>query len=295
MTSLQSECRKNCDTKICLVTGATSGLGEATAYALAREGCLTLVVGRNQGRCNEVSVGIRSRHPGARVESLVADLTCMRQIRELGRHLGERYERLDLLVNNAGARFNRRYETREGLEMTFALNHLAYFCLTQSFLPLLAASADARIINVSSGAHRRGVIDFDDIEGKRTYDGKCAYTQSKLANVLFTYELSRRLEDSRICVNAFNPGGMATRFARNNGIRHWLKHVAAHIWMKDLRTAAVCAEDILYLLTAPELTGVTGKYFDHRVMTSSSDKSYDTDAAQRLWKLSEEITRSILQ
>jgi NAD(P)-dependent dehydrogenase (short-subunit alcohol dehydrogenase family) len=275
--------------KICLVTGATSGLGRATADAFARRGYLTLLVGRNRARCIDASTGIRSRYPDACVEYLVADLSCMQQSRELGRHLREKYNCLDVLVNNAGARFNRRHETREGLEMTIALNHLAYFYLTRSVLPLLQRSQDARIINVTSGAHRRAEIDFDDLQGERKYSGKSAYNQSKLANILFTYELSRRLDGRSISVNAFNPGGMATRFARNNGTLLWLRHIAAQIWMKDLRPVAVCAEDILYLATAPDLRKVTGKYFDGRKMVPSSDKSYDTRDAMRLWQLSEKI------
>jgi len=178
--------------KICLVTGATSGIGAVTARELAARGATSVLVGRDGARCSRQAESIR-RHTGSRVEFLIGDLSSQAQVRRVAQEFRSRFTRLDVLVNNAGAYFMRREISADGLEMTFALNHLAFFLLTSLLLDRLLASPSARVVNVSSNAHEQGTLDFLNLQGERHYDRLEAYSRSKLANVLFTYELARRL------------------------------------------------------------------------------------------------------
>jgi retinol dehydrogenase-12 len=273
--------------KICLVTGATSGIGLVTARELARQGARVLLVGRDPAKCADAVEQIRERTGNPEVEALLADLSSQQQIRDLARQVRERCPRLDVLINNAGGMWLKREVTVDGLEMTFAVNHLAYFLLTQLLLEPLQASAPARVVNVASAAHRKATLDFDDLQGERRYDGWRAYCRSKLANLLFTYELARRLADTGVTSNALHPGWVATGFARNNGWRGRLFQLAA-------RCLAISPEEgartVLYLATAPEVQGVNGQYFVRERAISSSPISYDEAAASRLWQLSQELT-----
>ncbi len=202
--------------KICLVTGATSGIGAVTAGALARSGATVVLVGRDPGRGAATVDRIRRETGNREVEFRLADLSSQQQVRELAAWFEARYPHLTVLVNNIGALFMRRSESANGIEMTFALNHLASFLLTNLLLDALRAGAPSRIVNVSSYGHKQGHIDFDDLQAARRYRGIVAYRQSKLANVLFTYELARRLAGTGITVNAVNPGNVATNFGFNN-------------------------------------------------------------------------------
>ena len=204
--------------KVCLVTGATSGIGAVTARELARRGATVVLAGRDEARCAAAVAHIRGQTGNPNVESLLADLSLPQQVRELAQRFRERQSRLDVLVNNAGAIWMKRRETADGLEMTFAVNHLAYFLLTLSLIDMLKASAPARVVNVSSGAHRGAKLDFDDLMMKKGYNGWTAYSRSKLANLLFTYELARRLEGTGVTANAMHPGWVATGFGRGNGL-----------------------------------------------------------------------------
>lgn len=276
--------------KVCLVTGATSGIGEATALALAREGATLVGVGRNPARCAASAARIARRSGSASVEYLCADLSSQRELRALARQFGERHQRLDLLVNNAGARYASRMLSADGVEMTLALNHLGYFLLTLLLLEPLHR-AQGRIVNVSSAAHRGCPgFDFDDPQGEREYCGRRAYAQSKLANLLFTYELDRRLEGGGVTVNAAAPGNVLTRFCLNNGWRGWLSHVAGSLRSGSLVGPARGAETVLHLCCADELAGASGGYYSRKRPTPSSPASYDTAAARRLWELSLELT-----
>jgi len=273
--------------KVCIVTGATSGIGLMTARALAGEGATVVAVGRNPERTAATVQHLAQETGNPAIEGLVADLSAQAQVRHLAQEFRQRYGRLDVLVNNAGALFATRQLSADGIEMTFALNHLGYFLLTHLLLDTLRGSAPARIVNVSSDAHRRGRIDFGDLQGQRRYGGWRAYAQSKLANVLFTYEMARRLEGSGVTVNALHPGFVATSFGDNN---RGLTGLALRL----LKLAAISPEDgaqtIIYLATAPEVEGVSGKYFVKQKAGQSSQASYDRHAAQRLWHISTELT-----
>ncbi len=273
--------------KVCVVTGATSGIGLVTARELAHLGARVVLVGRSRERADAAAAAIRAAVADADLDVLLADLSSQRQVRELARQVRERYPRLDVLVNNAGGMWLERRLTEDGLEMTFAVNHLAYFLLTQLLLDVLRAAAPARVVNVSSEAHRRARLDFDDLMGERRYRGWRAYCRSKLANLLFTYELARRIDGSGVTANALHPGWVATGFGRDNGWRGRLLQSAAR-WLaigpdEGARTA-------IYLASSPEVAGVSGRYFVRERAVPSSPASYDEAAARRLWQVSEELT-----
>lgn len=275
--------------RIVLVTGATGGIGEVTARELARMGATVIGVGRNPDKCAQMSTSLRQTTGNPGVEFLVADLSVQAQVLQLADSIQERYPRLDVLVNNAGGFFFRREVSADGIEMTFALDHLSYFLLTNLLVRLLESSPAARVVNVSSDAHRGGEMAFTDLEFQRGYNGWKAYAQSKLANVLFTYELARRLDEKGVTVNALHPGFVATRFGYNNG---WL--VRAGIWLSQRfagRTPEQGAETSIFLASSPEVRGITGKYFVDKRAIPSSPASYDVEAARQLWQVSEALTR----
>ena len=275
--------------KVCLVTGATSGIGRATALGLAKRGATVVIVGRNESKCKATSAWIKRRATNPPIDFLVADLSDQAQIRELAAEFKRNYDRLHVLVNNAGARFMAYQKTRQGFEMTFALNHLAYFLLTHLLLDVMRASAPARIINISSGSQTSG-IDFDNLSGCQSYDGRRAYAQSKLACMLFTLKLSERLAGSGVTVNAVDPGGVASNFNRNNGLLYWLRHVVAHLKAGNLITPTMAAETNVYLATSPEVAGITGKYFYRKKMVPPPAAARDKLLAGRLWQVSCELT-----
>lgn len=274
------------DDKICMVTGATSGIGLATARGLANLGATVIIVGRNPEKCERVRAKIQAEIENTAVEAMVADLSSQNDIRQLADRFKNKFERLDVLVNNAGAKFVERLTTVDGFEMTFALNHLAYFLLTHLLLERLHAADSARIVNVSSGAHSGATINFDDLQNDNGYNGKIAYGQSKLGNLLFTYELAKRLDGSSVTVNAMAPGGVITNFCRNNGWISWAKHVTAHILARNLIGPKKAAETILYLCTSPEVRGISGQYFFDKKPVQSSPESYDENCAKALWDVS---------
>ena len=214
---LRSEMLKdNMNGKICLVTGGTNGIGKSTAQELARMGAMVIIVGRDAQKTSRVVKEIRAATGNPGVGSMLAELTSEQEVRRLADEFKRKYSRLHVLINNAGGFFMRRQLRGNGIEMTFALNHLAGFLLTNLLLDTIKASAPARIINVSSNAHTSGKIEFDNLQGEREY-GPRAYDNSKLANILFTMELARRLEGTGVTVNALHPGFVATGFAKNNG------------------------------------------------------------------------------
>jgi NAD(P)-dependent dehydrogenase (short-subunit alcohol dehydrogenase family) len=269
--------------KTCLITGATSGIGWVTARALADQGATVVLVGRDVARTTAAVEQIQRATDKGRVEFLLADLSAQDEVRRLAEEFLGRYPRLDVLINNVGALFWRREETVDGIERTFALNHLNVFLLTNLLLDRLKVSAPARIVNVASEAHRGARIDFADLQGKRSYRGTRAYGQSKLAEILFTYELARRLEGSGVTVNALHPGLVASNFAHNNGGIVRLGMRVVHLFALHPEEGAKTS---IYVATAPELAGITGKYFDKGKVTASSKESYDEEAARRLWDVS---------
>ena len=274
--------------KICVVTGATSGIGLVTAQVLAREGATLIIIARHAERGAATVSRIRQETGNAAVELMVADLSVQAQIRQLADQIQHRFARLDVLINNAGALFARRQLSQDGLEMTFALNHLAYFLLTNLLLDSLKTAGPARIINVSSEAHRRARLDFSDLQGQLRYSGWRAYARSKLANILFTHELARRLGGTGIVTNALHPGLVATNFGRNN------RGIAAALF-RVVQLMAISPEEgartIIHLASSAAVEGVTGEYFVKERAVRSSQVSYDRAAAERLWQVSAELTR----
>jgi len=284
------------DGKVCLVSGATAGIGRATARRLVELGAQVVVVGRDEARLAETVAEIRTARgpdsgghgpgaPGAPgdVESLRADLSSQAAIRDLARAFASRHGRLDVLVNNVGACFPERRESVDGIEMTWALNHLGYFLLTAELFPSLAAAPAARVVVVSSGAHRRGRIDFADPEGAERYHYWRAYRQSKLANLLFTFELGRRLEGSSITTNALHPGIVATGFARNM-VLGWAKRALIGVLSVDVERGA---ETGVMLASDPGLAGTSGAYFVDGRRRDPARAALDRESARRLWELSE--------
>jgi NAD(P)-dependent dehydrogenase (short-subunit alcohol dehydrogenase family) len=274
--------------KICVVTGATSGIGLVTAQMLAYRGATLILVARNAERGATTVSRIRQETGNSAVELLVADLSVQAQVRQLASQIQQRVARLDVLVNNAGAFFERRQLSQDNLEMTFALNHLAYFLLTNLLLDSLRAADSARIVNVSSEAHRRAQLDFSDLQVEHRYTGWRAYARSKLANILFTYELARRLAGTSMVANALHPGFVATNFGRNN------RGIAAAL-IRILQLGAITPEEgaqtMIYLASSPVVKDVTGQYFIKQQVVRSSQVSYDCAAAERLWQISEELTQ----
>ena len=273
--------------KICMVTGATSGIGLVTARELARQGAQVTLVSRSPERCQAAAESIRQETGNPEVDFIAADLSSLVEIRRTAQEFLKRQRRLDVLVNNAGGFFWRRAETADGLERTFALNHLNYFLLTNLLLETLKASAPARIVSVSSDAHRGARIDFDNLQNKHKYAGFRAYAQSKLMNVLFTYELRRRLENSGVTANALHPGFVATGFAKNNGFLFRLFMPLAQL---NALSPEEGARTSIYLASSPEVEGVSGKYFTKQQAVQSDPASYDEQTARQLWELSLELT-----
>ena len=274
--------------KVCMVTGATAGIGQVTAAALAAQGAHVIVVGRNRAKAQQVVGEIRRQSGNEAVWYLLADFSDLQQVRELAAAFSAQYSQLDVLVNNAGTYFNTRHPAPGGVEMTFHVNHLAHFLLTNLLLDTLTASAPARIVNVTSRAHEYDNMDFDDLGFERSYFGMKAYARSKLANLLFTYELARRLAGSGVTVNAVHPGGVATDIWRTN----FPVIGPAVKWLMSLfaLTPEEGADTLIYLASSPDVKGVTGKYFVEREAIASSPLSYDEQVAARLWEVSEQLT-----
>jgi NAD(P)-dependent dehydrogenase (short-subunit alcohol dehydrogenase family) len=275
--------------KTILITGATNGIGKVAALELARQGLTVVLVGRNPAKVADTVQEIKEKSRNPQVDGLVADLSSMAEVRRLAGEFRQKYPQLHVLVNNAGGIFASRQVTVDGYELTFALNHLAYFLLTNLLLDMLKANAPARIVNVSSGAHLGAALDFDDLQNERHYSGGgfTAYGRSKLENLLFTYELARRLEGSGVTVNALHPGAVATGFGENNrgGMR-----LAMQVFHLFSLTPEQGADTIIYLASSPDVAGVSGKYWEKRKQIASSPASYDEATQKRLWEVSAQMT-----
>jgi len=270
--------------KICLVTGANSGIGLVTARELADLGATVVMVCRDRKRGEAALTEIKARSAGGAVELMLCDLASQKSIREFAEEFKRTHDRLDVLVNNAGVYLRNRKVLEGNLETTFAVNHLAYFLLTNLLLGVIERSAPARIINVSSAAHTYGRIDFDDLQGEKNYSGWRAYANSKLANILFTYELARRVSSTRVTANCLHPGAVAT-----NIFRALPKFAGAIIKLVTL-SPEKGAETSIYLAASPSASGVTGKYFVKKTETRSSPESYNEDTARKLWAVSAQLT-----
>jgi NAD(P)-dependent dehydrogenase (short-subunit alcohol dehydrogenase family) len=275
--------------KVCMVTGANSGIGKVTALELARRGATVVMVCRSRERGEAAQQEILAESGNDQVDLLLADLSSMASARSMVDEFKGKYDHLDVLVNNAGALFSERKESADGLEMTFALNHMGYFVPTVLLLDTLKASAPTRIINVSSGAHRSGRIDFNDLQSQRRYSSFPVYAKSKLENVLFTVELARRLEGSGVTVNALHPGFVRTNFGGNTvggGIVTFLFRLLVKL---IAITPEQGAETSIYLATSPEVEGVTGKYFAKKKIVEPARQAKDVGSARRLWEESKRL------
>jgi retinol dehydrogenase 14 len=273
--------------KVVLITGGTSGIGKAVATALAAMGAEVVVTGRSRERGEAAVEEIRRASGKEGVSLALADLTVQAEVRTLAEEFGRSHDRLDVLINNAGAVFSKRVETADGLERTLALNHLAPFLLTNLLLGLIKDSAPSRIITVSSEARRGAEIDFDDLQSERKYRGFPVYGKSKLANILFTYELAERLRGTGVTANCVHPGAVSTNFGMNNGGVMVLLFRALKPFM---RTPEQGADTLIYLASSPEVEGVSGRYFGDRKVISSSEEPHGVSAQKRLWEASEELT-----
>jgi len=264
--------------RICLITGGTNGIGKSTAQGLAHLGATVVIVGRDAQKAAQVAEEIRSATGNPNVDLLLADLSSQQEVRRLASDFKRKYSQLHVLLNNAGGTFTTRQLSVDGIEMTFALNHLAYFLLTNLLLDTLKASAPARIVNVSSDAHARGKIDFDNLQGERSYSSFGPYGNSKLANILFTTELARRLEGTSVTVNALHPGLTSTGFGKNN----------PGLLMKVMGVEKGAATSI-YLASSPEVQSITGKYFVDCKVTQPASQAADSAVAKKLWDVSAEM------
>jgi retinol dehydrogenase 14 len=268
--------------KVAMVTGANAGMGKEISLGLARLGATLVMVSRDRTRGEAARSDVQEQTGNRDVELLVADLSSQQSIRKLVKEFEARHDRLHVLVNNAGMTSARRSKTVDGLETVFATNHLGPFLLTNLLLPLLISSAPARIVTVSSGVQAMGKIDFDDLQSSRGYDEIRAYNASKLANILFTYELARRIEGSGVTANAVEPG-----FVKTN-----LKVPFPYSLYSFMRGKAVDgAKPTVFLASSPDVDGVSASFFNNKgVAIKSSKTTYDDAIAKRLWKASTELT-----
>lgn len=274
--------------KTCVVTGASSGIGKETAVALAAKGARVAIVCRPGAKADAALAEIRRRASGGgEVVPFSADFSSQREIRRVAAELDASLPRVDVLVNNAGLIVSERALTEDGRETTFAVNHLGYFLLTDLLRPKLEASAPARVVNVASEAHRSGHLDFENLDGERSFGGWDAYCRSKLANVLFTYELARRLDGTGVTANCLHPGVVGTNFAHSGP---WYAKIAFAVMKPFLRSPAKGAATSIMLASSPSVDGVTGKYFADERELKSNAESYDASVADRLWRVSEAMT-----
>jgi len=278
---------ENMTGRIVALTGASSGLGRVAAFRLAAMGAHLVLVARNRAKGETLLQQLRAQHPGLDAKLLIADLSSLADIRRLAVELPKAAPRIDVLINNAGAIFTQRETSVDGLERTFALNHMAYFLLTLLLLDRLKSGGHARIVNVASEAHRNARLDFNDLQTAQGYSGWLAYRRSKLANILFTRELARRLAGTGVTANCLHPGFVATEFGNNNGGAFRAALSVAKRFMAISPQQG--GETLVYAASAKEIAGMSGVYFDKNRPRAPSEAAQDDDAAKRLWTMSEKL------
>ena len=270
--------------KICLITGATSGIGKATALALAKMGATLVINGKDRDRGENTIQEIERISGNEKLELMIANLSSFEQVRKLASDIQKKYDKIDVLINNAGVFYSYREYSADGIEMQFAVNHLGHFLLTNLLLENLKKSKAARVINVSSNAHYQGTINFDDINFEKRYFGWTVYCQSKLANVLFTHELVNRVDKNLVTVNAMHPGVVRTKFADKHV--SLIYRIGWNLQKPFMISAEEGAETIIYLATSKEVTNITGKYFVKCKQQRTSEISYNKEIAEKLLDLS---------
>ena len=275
--------------KICLVTGATSGIGKATALGLAQRGATVIITGRNQAKGEEALSEIKARSNNDKVNLMLADFASLESTRQLAEQFKQKYQQLHVLINNAGLAAYKRQVTQDGFEKTFEVNYVAPFLLTNLLLDTIKASAPARIINVSSEAQAAGKIYFNDLQLEKNFNFGRAYSQSKLAEVLFTYELARKLQGTGVTVNCLHPGVVATNIWQHSP--SFIRPVIKSLVNLFALTPEEGARTSLYLATSPDVADVTGKYFTKSVPKRSSEISYNEAAQQQLWDMSVQMVK----
>jgi len=278
------------ENKICVITGATSGIGKATAIQLAKLNLELVLVGRNPTKLEYTKQFIAEKTGNKSIHFFLADLSSQKDIIKVASDIKKQYAYIDILINNAGAIVLTHKKSIDGIELTFALNHLSYFLLTNCLLDLLKVKNHARIINVSSIAHRNAIIDFNDIHNKKKYKPFKAYGQSKLANILFTYSLAKQLHGTGLTVNAIHPGLISSDLIRNNnpGI---IGRFLAYIHHLVGKRPEIAAKAITHLASSQDLKNISGKYFDGNIQTPSSEYSYNEEVWQKLWDISSNFTK----
>ena len=272
--------------KIVLITGATNGIGLESAVGLASKGATVVMVGRDRARSEAALADVKRRSGSDKVELLLADLSSMAAVRQLAADFLARHDKLHVLLNNAGALHATRKVSPDGLEMTFAVNHVAYFLLTELLLPTLKASAPSRIVSVASDAHKGMTLDFDDLQAEKGYTSFVVYGKSKLANVLWTYELARRLEGTGVTANCLHPGVVATGFGKND---KGLFALGAKLIAPLLISAEKGARTSVWAASDPGLVHESSNYFKKEKAIPSSRQSRDVTAQKRLWEVTEAI------
>lgn len=273
---------------VALVTGGNSGVGKAAAVELAKHGYMVVILCRNKQKGEEALIDIKRESGSKEIDLLLCDLGNLSLIRQAAALFLEKYPGLNILINNAGVILPGRYETSDGFELQFGVNHLGHFLLTNLLLDTLISSAPARVINVTSGAHKIGKIHFDDINLKNRFNFIKAYGQSKLANILFTYELADRLQGTGVDVNCFHPGAVASRMGinRDTGFGTTITRILKPFF----QTPKAGASTGIYLATSEDVKGITGQYFIKKKAVKSSGLSYDKRLGKRLWEISEKMT-----
>ena len=274
--------------RVCLITGATSGIGKATAIALAKIGSTVIINGKDEKRGEETIAEIKRISGNENVELMIANLSSLNEVRKFADRLKGKYDKLDILINNAAVFYTSRNLSIDGIEMQFAVNHLSHFLLTNLLLETLKKSNSARIINVSSNAHYQGRINFDDINFEKRYFGWTVYCQSKLANVLFTYELADRLDPKQVTVNALHPGTVRTNIVGKYA--SFIYRLGWNLQKPLMLPVEEGAKTSIYLASSEEVKGITGLYFVKCKSQKSSEMSYDKMLARKLWDLSEKLT-----
>jgi NAD(P)-dependent dehydrogenase (short-subunit alcohol dehydrogenase family) len=276
--------------KVCLVTGASSGIGKATALGLAKMGARVVMISQDRARGEAARAEIVGAGNNSQVDLVLANLSSQAEIRRLAADVRARYPRLHVLINNAGVAPVKRSVTVDGLETVFAVNYLAPFLLTNLLLDLLKDSAPSRVINVAGDFHRRASIHFDDLMSAEDYSGSRANNQAKLALILFTYELARRLDGTGVTANCLHPGAVATDGPLKDPDLPVVSRVMYKVVRLFFASPEKGAETSIYLATSPDVEKVSGKYFIKKTPVDSSPESYDEEIARRLWKVSEELT-----